>query len=212
MYGDFSAFVGAWALLLSCVALVIEPIAHGSRWFSRALRLATGIAGLITFFAARHIWQLIQITSPEDGPPVGWDPFRSLAGAFSIFWMMSAVVTIAAMAPGAFYRRITPLAARTPLVTVFLIGAGCSWASLDGVYRMPGPVAYVLAALMLGAMAFWARYWAQRRADVAALRFKQVGRALCELRAWRWLLSKLVHPLDLPPVALVERVSDKADS
>lgn len=91
MYGDFSAFVGAWALLLSCVALVIEPIAHGSRWFSRALRLATGIAGLITFFAARHIWQLIRVASREDGPPAGWDPFRSLAAAFIIFWVMSAV-------------------------------------------------------------------------------------------------------------------------
>lgn len=117
------------------------------------------------------------------------------------------------MAPGAFYRRITPLAAKTPLVALFLIGAGCSWAYLnDSVYRIPDPVAYVLAALMLGALAFWARYWVQRRADAAALRFKQVGGELRQLRPWQWMLSKLVHPLDVPPVAPVEHVSDRADS
>ena len=122
------------------------------------------------------------------------------------------MVIVAVMAPGEFYRRITPLAARTPLATFFLIGGGCSWASLANVFRIPDPIAFVLAAFMFGAMAFWTRYWAQRRADAATLRFKQVCRVLRQMRAWRWLLSKLVRQLDVQPVAPVEHVSDKADS
>ncbi|MBS9535936.1 hypothetical protein KIH27_20340 [Mycobacterium sp. M1] len=124
MHTDFSSFVGAWALLLSCVVLVVEPIAPGAQWFNRALRLATGLAGVGTFMFARSFWHWFQAAPPEelaDLPP-GWDSLKSLSQAFLLIWILTAAFIVPAFVPSRMYRRVKRLLAIGPVVLLLILG------------------------------------------------------------------------------------------
>jgi hypothetical protein len=124
MMPDFSSFVGAWALLLSCVVLVVELIAPGAQWFNRALRLATGLAGLGTFMLARSVWHRFQAAPPEElaGLPPGWDSLKGLTQAFLVIWALTAAVVVPAFIPSRMYRRVKRLLAAGPFVLLVILG------------------------------------------------------------------------------------------
>jgi len=208
MHQDFSSFIGAWALLLSCLALVIEPLAHGSRWFNRALRLSAGLAGLTTFLLAHAMWAHIGELAKAIPPaalaenPDQWDSavFQALTRTFLVGWGVVLILTLPALAPTSFYRRVTGWLAGLPLIASFgFVGV---WMSVDlqGFQRLPDLVSIPAAAVMAGSMVFLIRWGIQQKIDQFRDRLRPICEGVSKIGAVAWLKSKLLRD-EVPPPA-----------
>ncbi|WP_100458676.1 hypothetical protein [Mycobacteroides abscessus] len=208
VHQDFSSFIGAWALLLSCLALIIEPLAHGSRWFNRALRLSAGLAGLITFLAAHAMWthlgELTEAIPPSvlAEHPEMWDSavFQALTRNFLAAWGLIFIPSLPALAPASVYRRITGVLAGLPFTVSF--GAAIVWmcVDLEGFERLPGVVSMPGFAIVMGAMVFGVRWFLQQKIDQLWAEIGPVCRGIGQTRAAIWLKSVLLRESDASTV------------
>ncbi|SIB35319.1 Uncharacterised protein [Mycobacteroides abscessus subsp. abscessus] len=208
MHQDFSSFIGAWALLLSCLALVIEPLAHGSRWFNRALRLSAGMAGLITFLAAHAMWtHLGDLT--ETIPPSAlaehsemWDSavFQGLTHTFLATWGLVFIPTLPVLAPRLLYRRITGFLAALPFTVIF--GSMVVWMLVDfeGFERLPNAVSLPISVVTLGSIIFGLRWVLQQKLDQLWAGIAPICQGIGQTRAAIWLKSVLLRESDASTV------------
>lgn len=207
MHQDFSTFVGAWALLLSCLALVIEPLAHGSRWLNRTLRLSAGLAGLVTFLTAHAMWthvgeltQVIPAVVLAEHPDL-WESavFEALTRYFLVVWGVAWVMILPMLAPSSFYRRITGRLAGLPLIVSF--GFGGIWMSVDlqGFQRLPEVVSIAAAAVMAGSGILLGRWAIQQKIDQFWAQVGPIFHDIGQMRIVARLKSTLLRDEVLQP-------------
>lgn len=207
MHQDFSTFVGAWALLLSCLALVIEPLAHGSRWFNRTLRLSAGLAGLVTFLTAHTMWthigeltQVIPAAVLAEHPDL-WESavFEALTRYFLVVWGVAWVLILPMLAPSSFYWRVTGLLAGLPLIVSFVFCAIWMSVDLQGFQRLPEVVSIAAAAVMVSSGVFFFRWAIQQKIDQLRAQVGPICHDIGQMRMVARLKSTLLREEVLQP-------------